>query len=111
MRCERTSSDDRPQQREQVMALKGQAVAAVASQERACAAISRSERSLQRGQNDKAEGTYVRRPARAQTPWNRLSGLECQRVHDRQLAGVRNEKQQAGAVGPHIQVLDGSDRS
>ena len=42
--------------------------------------ISLSERILQRWQNDKAEGACEGRPARVQTPKNRLSELERQRV-------------------------------
>lgn len=67
-------------QRDQVMALVAEAMVSGASQERACKAISMSERTLQRWQNDKAEGACDRRPARVQTPKNRLSELERQRV-------------------------------
>jgi transposase InsO family protein len=67
-------------QRDQVMALVAEAIDAGASQERACEAISMSERTLQRWQNDKAEGACDRRPARVQMPKNRLSELERQRV-------------------------------
>lgn len=67
-------------QRDQVMALVTQAVVAGASQWRACAVITLSERTLQRWQHDKAEGACDRRPARVQTPKNRLSELERQRV-------------------------------
>lgn len=58
--------------------------------------ISLSERTLQRWQNDKAEGACDRRPVQVRTPWNRLRGLERQRLRDRRLAGVRNGKQRAG---------------
>ena len=67
-------------QRDQVMALVAEAIVAGASQERACKVISMSERTLQRWQNDKAKGACDRRPARVQTPKNRLSELERQRV-------------------------------
>ena len=67
-------------QRDQVMALVAEAVAAGASQWRACEVIVLSERTLQRWQNDKADGACDRRPARVQTPTNRLSELERQRV-------------------------------
>ena len=67
-------------QRDQVMALVAEAVVAGARQERACQVISMSERTLQRWQNDKADGACDRRPARVQTPKNRLSELERQRV-------------------------------
>jgi putative transposase len=67
-------------QRDEVMALVAEAVADGAGQGRACMAISLSERTLQRWQLDKAEGACDRRPARVQTPKNRLSELERQRV-------------------------------
>ena len=67
-------------QRDQVIALVAEAIVAGASQERACKVISMSERTLQRWQNDKAKGACDRRPARVQTPKNRLSELERQRV-------------------------------
>ena len=67
-------------QRDQVMALVAEAVVAGASQGRACEAISMSERTMQRWQNDKAEGACDRRPARVQTPKSRLSELERQRL-------------------------------
>jgi putative transposase len=67
-------------QRDQVMAMVAEAVVAGESQERACQAISMSERTLQRWQNDKAEGACDRRPARVQAPKNRLSEVERQRV-------------------------------
>jgi putative transposase len=67
-------------QRGQVMALVAEAVVAGARQERACEVITLSERTLQRWQKDKAEGACDRRPARVQTPKNRLSELERQRV-------------------------------
>lgn len=61
---------------DQVMGLVAEAVAAGVRQERACEVIALSERTLQRWQNDKAAGTGDRRPARVQTPKNRLSELE-----------------------------------
>ena len=67
-------------EREQVMLLVAEAVAAGARQERACAVIELSERSLQRWQIDHAAGTGDRRPARVQTPKNRLSADERARV-------------------------------
>jgi transposase InsO family protein len=67
-------------QRDQVMALVAEAMVAGARQARACEVISMSERTLQRWQNDKAEGACDRRPARVQTPKNRLGELERQRV-------------------------------
>lgn len=67
-------------QRDQVMSMVAEAVVAGASQERACQAISMSERTLQRWQKDKAEGACDRRPARVQMPKNQLSERERQRV-------------------------------
>jgi transposase InsO family protein len=67
-------------QRDQVMVLVAEAIVAGASQGRACKVIALSERTLQRWQNDKAEGACDRRPARVQTPKNRLSDVERQRV-------------------------------
>ena len=67
-------------QRDQVMSWVAEAVAAGASQERACEVITLSERTLQRWHNDQAKGACDRRPARLQTPKNRLSELERQRV-------------------------------
>ena len=67
-------------QRDQVMALVAEAIVAGASQGRACKVIELSERTLQRWQNDKAEGACDRRPARVQTPKNRLSDVERERV-------------------------------
>ena len=67
-------------QRDQVMTLVAEAVVSGASQGRACQVISLSERTLQRWQSDKAKGACDRRPARVQTPKNRLSELERQRV-------------------------------
>lgn len=67
-------------EREKVMALVADAVDSGARQERACAAIDLSERTLQRWQNDMAAGVGDRRPARVQTPRNALSELERRRV-------------------------------
>lgn len=67
-------------EREKVTALVAEAVSAGARQERACAAICLSERTLQRWQNDLAAGVGDRRPARVQTPVNALSELERRRL-------------------------------
>lgn len=67
-------------EREQVMTMVAEAVHAGARQARACEVISLSERTLQRWQNDRAAGAGDRRPARLQTPKNRLSELERRRV-------------------------------
>lgn len=67
-------------ERDQVMALVAEAIVAGARQERACEVISLSERTLQRWKNDQAGGVGDRRPARVQTPRNRLSELERQRL-------------------------------
>jgi putative transposase len=67
-------------QRDQVMALVAEAIVAGASQGRACKVIALSERTLQRWQNDTAEGACDRRPARVQAPKNRLSEVERLRV-------------------------------
>lgn len=67
-------------QRDQVMALVAEAIDAGAGQGRACEVIALSERTLKRWQHDKAQGACDRRPARVQTPKNRLSELERQRV-------------------------------
>jgi len=66
-------------ERDQVMALVAQAIAAGARQVRACAVISLSERTLQRWQHDQAGGGD-RRPARVQTPRNALSEFERRRL-------------------------------
>jgi putative transposase len=67
-------------ERDQVMAMVAEAIVAGARQERACDVISLSERTLQRWHNDQAEGACDRRPARVQTPKNRLSELERRRL-------------------------------
>jgi putative transposase len=60
----------------QVIALVGQATQAGARQDRACGAISLSERTLQRWQRDQCRGDQ--RPMRVQAPKNRLSASERQ---------------------------------
>lgn len=65
-------------QRRQVIALVGEAMQAGARQERACAVICLSERTLQRWQRDMLRAD--RRPARVQSPANRLSEPERQAV-------------------------------
>jgi hypothetical protein len=67
-------------ERDQVMAMVAEAIVAGARQERACEVISLSERTLQRWQNDRAEGACDRRPARIQTPKNKLDELERRRL-------------------------------
>ncbi len=66
--------------RGQVMTMVAEAIAAGARQQRACEVISLSERTLQRWRNDRAEGACDRRPARIQTPGNKLGELERRRV-------------------------------
>ena len=61
-------------ERIEVMAMVAEAVKAGARQDKACAAISFSERTLQRWQRDVLRGDQ--RPARVQMPTNRLSALE-----------------------------------
>ena len=65
-------------ERGQVMALVSEAIAAGARQDRACAAIALSERTLQRWQRDQLCGDQ--RPMRLQAPKNRLSVLERERL-------------------------------
>lgn len=67
-------------ERGQVMEMVAEAVVAGARQANACEVISLSERTLQRWQSDQAAGVGDRRPARVQTPSNRLSLLERQRL-------------------------------
>ena len=67
-------------ERDQVMAMVAEAVVSGARQERACEVILLSERTLQRWQNDQAEGAGDRRPARVQTPKNKLNELERRRL-------------------------------
>ena len=61
-------------QRSQIITLVSDAVAAGARQDRACGAISLSERTLQRWQRDQCPGDQ--RPMRIQVPRNRLSASE-----------------------------------
>ncbi len=63
-------------QRSQVITLVSVAIAAGARQDRACGAISLSERTLQRWQRDQCRGDQ--RPIRVQEPKNRLSASERQ---------------------------------
>lgn len=63
-------------ERGQVMTMVAEAIAAGARQDRACAAICLSERTLQRWQSDQSRGDQ--RPIRVQTPGNSLSALERQ---------------------------------
>ena len=65
-------------ERGQVMALVAQAIDAGARLDRACTAISLSERTLQRWQRNALCGDQ--RPMRLQSPKNTLSGLERQRL-------------------------------
>src|SRR5450830_376958 len=67
-------------ERDQVMAMVAEAILAGARQERACGAISMSERTLQRWHHDRAEGACDRRPARIQMPKNKLDELERRRL-------------------------------
>ena len=62
----------------QVIALVAEAIAAGARQDRSCAAISLSARTLQRWQRDPLRGDQ--RPIRVQTPKNTLSPLERERL-------------------------------
>ena len=61
-------------QRSQIITLVSDAIAAGARQDRACGAISLSERTLQRWQRDQCPGDQ--RPMRIQVPRNRLSASE-----------------------------------
>lgn len=65
-------------QRGQVITLLSEAIGMGARQDRACAAISLSERTLQRWQRDAARGDQ--RPQRLQAPKNKLSVLERERL-------------------------------
>src|SRR5688500_12461857 len=67
-------------ERDQVMAMVAEAIAAGARQERACEDISLNARTRPRWQNDRVEGACDRRPARIQTPRNKLDELERRRV-------------------------------
>lgn len=73
-------------QRQNIMTLIDEAVAAGARQARACEVLGLSPRTLQRWQNDPQQAD--RRPARIQQPHNRLSELECQRI----LAVINSEE-------------------
>lgn len=65
-------------ERVQVIEMVAEAATAGARQDRACAAISLSERTLQRWQRDELRGDQ--RPMRLQSPKNSLSALERQRL-------------------------------
>ncbi len=65
-------------ERDQVIGLVSEAMTAGARQDRACAAISLSARTMQRWQGDAARGDQ--RPRRVQAPSNKLSVLERQRL-------------------------------
>ena len=73
-------------ERHAVMDMVAEAVGAGARQDKACAAISLSERTLQRWQQDISRGDQ--RPARVQAPGNRLSALE----RDQLLAVANSEE-------------------
>ena len=65
-------------ERHQVMELVAEAVVAGARQDRACAAIALSPRTLQRWQRDRSRGDQ--RPLRLQAPKNGLNPLERERL-------------------------------
>ncbi len=65
-------------ERGQVITLVAEAIVAGGRQDRACAAITLSERTLQRWKRDQPRGDQ--RPMREQTPKNRLSVLERERL-------------------------------
>lgn len=67
-------------ERDLIMAMVAEAVAAGARQARACEVISLDERTLQRWRKDQAAGTGDRRPARVQMPRNQLSEFERQNL-------------------------------
>lgn len=67
-------------ERDLIMAVIAEAIAAGARQARACEAISLEERTLQRWRIDQAAGVGDRRPARVQTPKNQLTDLERQNL-------------------------------
>lgn len=73
-------------ERRAVLSLVAEAIEAGARQDRACAVISLSERTLQRWQRDVLRGDQ--RPSRVQTPSNRLTPLERD-----QLLAVANSEQ------------------
>lgn len=68
--------------RNQIITLVNESIASGARQNRACAAISLSERTLQRWQNDARHEVQRgdQRPARIQTPKNQLTLSECQQL-------------------------------
>ena len=65
-------------ERGQIMGLVSEAIVAGARQDRACAAICLSSRTLQRWQRDQSRGDQ--RPVRLQTPKNKLNPLERERL-------------------------------
>ena len=65
-------------ERGQIMALVSEAIVAGARQDRACAAICLSRRTLQRWQRDQSRGDQ--RPMRLQAPKNKLNPLERERL-------------------------------
>jgi putative transposase len=67
-------------ERNLIMTMVDEAIAAGARQARACAAILLEERTLQRWRRDRDIGAGDRRPARVQKPINQLSELELQNV-------------------------------
>jgi len=73
-------------QRGQIITMVSEAIAADARQDRACAAIGLSERTLQRWQNTQARADQ--RPTRVQTPKNKLSQSE----HEQVLATANSEE-------------------
>ena len=83
----------------EIMAMVAEAVEAGARQDKACAAISFSERTLQRWQRDVARGDQ--RPARVQTPQNGLSAHE-----RRELLAIANDDEFAnlppGQIVPRL---------
>lgn len=68
--------------RNQIITLVNESIASGARQDRACAAISLSERTLQRWQRDARHAVPRgdQRPARIQTPKNQLTVPECQQL-------------------------------
>ena len=76
--------------RNEVISLINESIASGARQERACAAINLSERTLQRWQNDVQREVQRgdQRPARIQTPKNQLTAAECA-----QLLAVANSEE------------------
>ena len=68
--------------RKQIIALINESIVSGARQDRACAAINLSERTLQRWQRDARREVQRgdQRPARIQTPKNQLTAAECQQL-------------------------------